>query len=91
LKSDGTVVAIGDNKNGECDISGWKLFNSLETLENERKEAPERNRIEEIQKLQVEKSALNTELSNLKGLFTGKRRKEIETRLAVIDAQLEKL
>lgn len=24
LKSDGTVVAVGDNKYGQCDISGWR-------------------------------------------------------------------
>jgi alpha-tubulin suppressor-like RCC1 family protein len=24
LKSDGTVVAVGDNEYGQCDISGWR-------------------------------------------------------------------
>ncbi len=24
LKSDGTVLAVGDNKYGQCDISGWR-------------------------------------------------------------------
>lgn len=24
LKSDGTVTAVGDNKYGQCDISGWR-------------------------------------------------------------------
>jgi alpha-tubulin suppressor-like RCC1 family protein len=23
LKSDGTVMAVGDNKYGQCDVSGW--------------------------------------------------------------------
>lgn len=23
LKSDGTVVAVGDNNYGQCDVSGW--------------------------------------------------------------------
>ncbi len=23
LKSDGTVIAVGDNKYGQCDVSGW--------------------------------------------------------------------
>ncbi|CAM3642823.1 RCC1 repeat protein [Marinicrinis lubricantis] len=23
LKSDGTVTALGDNKYGQCDVSGW--------------------------------------------------------------------
>ncbi|MEH6957891.1 RCC1 domain-containing protein, partial [Neobacillus drentensis] len=24
LKSDGTVTAVGDNKYGQCDVSGWQ-------------------------------------------------------------------
>ncbi|MGF9912173.1 chromosome condensation regulator, partial [Paenibacillus ehimensis] len=24
LKSDGTVTAVGDNKYGQCDVSGWR-------------------------------------------------------------------
>ena len=41
--------------------------------------------------LEQEKSALKTEMANLKGLFTGKRRKEIETRLAEIETELKGL
>jgi len=25
LKPDGTVVAMGDNSSGQCDVSGWML------------------------------------------------------------------
>ena len=25
LKSDGTVVAVGEQSDGACDVSGWKL------------------------------------------------------------------
>ncbi len=38
-----------------------------------------------------ERTSLQTELSNLKGLFTGKRRKESEARLGEIDVELKKL
>ena len=41
--------------------------------------------------LTSEKKTLQNELSNLKGLFTGKRRKEIESRLVEIEAELKKL
>ena len=44
-----------------------------------------------IAELNDEKALLQTELTNLKGLFTGKRRKEIEARLAQIEAELKKL
>lgn len=87
LKSDGTVVAVGKNADGQCDVSGWKLFNSFETLEQERAAA----RQAKIAALNMEKQSLQAELANLKGLFTGKRRKEIEARLAQIEEELKKL
>lgn len=46
---------------------------------------------EERNTLSNEKTNLLAELSNLRGLFTGKRRREIETRLAEINAELKKL
>jgi hypothetical protein len=55
-----------------------------ERLENERKAKAIAAR---KSALESEKSALTTELSNLKGLFTGKRRKEIEARLAEIETE----
>lgn len=51
----------------------------------------ERERAEKTSKLNEEKVTLQTELSNLKGLFTGKRRREIEARLAGIDHELNQL
>ena len=80
IKADGTVVAAGNNENGECDVSDWRLFNSLDTLDLERAAG-----------LKEEQSALKSELANLKGLFAGKRRREIETRLAAIDRELKQL
>lgn len=41
--------------------------------------------------LNMEKKALSTELSNLRGMFTGKRRKQIEARLVQIDSELKRL
>ena len=46
---------------------------------------------EKIPVLQAERDSLKAELPTLKGLFSGKRRKEIETRLAEISAELKKL
>ena len=104
LCKNGTVVATGDNDEGQCDVSTWKLFNSFDALlkdineaeepgEGARKEAgifvdPER--LARKFALMKEQSTLNNELSTLKGLFSGKRRKEIEARLAQIDAELKK-
>lgn len=80
LKSDGTVVAVGCNDDRRCDVSGWKLFQSAETIKEERIEAKKQ-----------EKSALEQELTSLKGLFAGKRRKEIESRLAEIEIEMSSL
>jgi len=66
------------------------LFNSFETLEEERR-AAKKQREETRDRLTSEQAALNTELANLKGMFTGKRRKEIEVRLAEIDIELKNL
>ena len=122
LQADGIVVAEHTDET-IGNVNGWKLFNSLETLEQERKEAAEHveqerkeaaeraererkeaaKRVEEekrkveerrqarISDLTAEETALNTELANLKGLFSGKRRKEIEMRLTTIEAELKKL
>lgn len=101
LRRDGTVVAAGKNSDGQCNVSDWKLFNSIETLDQELAEAQERRKREaeearrqEEQRKQVrlaelaaEKNALQAELAGLKGLFTGKRRKEIEARLAEIETE----
>ena len=121
IKADGSVVVtkyLGRqiNYRGQCDVSDWKLFGRLETIEQER-EAGRRKAVELRQKaeearrraeeearqveeekrqtriatLNKEKNALFTELSNLKGLFTGKRRKEIESRLGEIETELKGL
>jgi hypothetical protein len=58
--------------------------------ERERK-AAEQECQQKLQRLQSEQRALKTELANLKGLFSGKRRKEIEARLQEIERSLSKL
>jgi alpha-tubulin suppressor-like RCC1 family protein len=50
-----------------------------------------RERREKREVLVLEKNKLQAELTNLKGLFSGKRRNEIEARLAEIDTKLQKL
>ena len=92
LRSDGTAVAVGRNVYGQCNVDDWKLFHSVETLQQERVEAQERRKQEtekrrEARKaaLAQERAALQAELANLKGLFNGKRRKELEARLTEID------
>ena len=48
---------------------------------------------EELEKircaLSTEKMALKNELSEMKGLFSGRRRRELEKRIAEIETQLE--
>lgn len=44
-----------------------------------------------MKSLEAEKTNLKNELSELRGLFKGKRRQEIEARLEQIDIELNKL
>lgn len=69
------------NRAVECDSAYERLKTEREAREREEKTA----------ELNSEKSALQTELANLKGLFTGKRRRQIEARLAEIELELKKL
>ena len=57
----------------------------------EKAAAKEAARQRKIINIKNEKAALQTELSNLKGLFSGKRRREIEARLALLDSALKNL
>ncbi len=54
-------------------------------------EKAEAERKAKVAALNGEKAQLQVEHANLKGLFTGKRRKEIEARLAEIEAELKTL
>ena len=92
LKDNGTIVALkrdfGSTYDFQpIDLANWKLFNSIDTLEIEQVEARETH----IKSLLEEKKTLETELSSLKGLFSGKRMKEIEARLKTIRDEYEKL
>lgn len=60
-----------------------------ERAARERKAAEERAQRKDA--LEAERTVLQRELANLKGLFTGKRRKEIESRLAKIYNELASL
>ena len=108
LKQDGTVISTdyilklngltSFNNKGQSRVGGWKMFESIRTLEQERLAAADRIELkreeedlkqqEHFEALKREKTILQTELANLKGMFSGKRRKEIENRLAEIDAEL---
>ena len=37
LKADGTLVAVGSNLDGQCNVTGWRLFRDFQNLETERK------------------------------------------------------
>lgn len=73
LKSDGTLVAIGTKNCGQCDVGAWKLFNNIDTLEQERKAAKE-TRIAEAKRSEEMQRRVTLGLcrhcgGELKGLF----------------------
>ena len=97
LKSVGTLVATGANGLGQCNVEGIKLFDRYLTIEQERSvKMPARTK--EIYNERVKKfNALQTEINDLKrereglGIFSGKRRRDIDERLAQIDAEIASL
>lgn len=120
LKNDGTVLYRGPLTETKFDgtvvnlklgaVHTWKLFNHIDTLEQEQVEAREwasrererraeearradeearKRREEKIAALEAEKNQLSADLSALKGLFTGKRRREITARMSEIETELK--
>ena len=76
------------------DTKDWKLFSNVDKIESERKKARKaaaKQKAERIATLEAERGTLQEEKANLKGFFTGKRRKEIEARLAEIETELKGL
>ena len=68
-------------------IRSWKLFDSLDTIEQELAEAQAKRKAA----LEQERDALQAELPNLKGLFSGGKRRELEAKIAEIEEELKKL
>lgn len=111
LKTDGTVVAKGfKDEEIMSGVRTWKLFNSIDTLEQEREAIEAERRRQEaeakakavaakaeaerqakIDALEREKQSLQAELPTLKGLFSGVKRRQIEARLAQIEAELKNI
>lgn len=92
LRKNGTIWTNDTEK--EKELSTWKLFDYYEKIEAERKETAERAVTERrniIENLTGEKRALQAEVANLNGLFTGKRRKEIQSRITKIETTLDTL
>lgn len=104
LAADGKIYAVGLDNNL---IENWKLFKSIETIEQESKE--ERAKAAEIIKKKIEAEAeanakLQTEMRKLEqerselaaersklGIFSGKRKKEISLRIYDIIKEIEQL
>ena len=85
VKMDGTVISTNNItepkfNHGQCAVNNWKLFKHGYEIKEER-----------LTLLTEETDRLKAELANLKGLFSGGRRKQIEARLAEIETELKLL
>ena len=89
VRKDGRVLATGTNKSGQINITSWKLFRDYTCIAEDRQKYKELK--EQLKYLNMRKGAYDTELANLKGLFTGKRRKELETEIASMNTQITDL
>ncbi|MBQ9045150.1 MAG: TIR domain-containing protein [Oscillospiraceae bacterium] len=87
LKSDGTLVAVGRNDSGQSLVFGWKLFDSIDTLQEDKDAVREKH----ISDLQDEKQRILAELPTIKGLFAASKKEKLEARLAELEAELKAL
>lgn len=95
IRADGTVVAAGSNKDGQCNVCDWKLFNNLDTLPAE-KEAYRKaqepwqpqllKKYKELHELRLDRAYLDSY-----ALFAGKRKRELDNRIAILTAEIRKL
>lgn len=60
-------------------------------IEQQRREQEVARRMQEQEKLQAQILALETELASLRGLFTGKRKKDLSTEIAALQEKLRSL
>ena len=67
------------------------LFQRLEEERCRREHEDKIIRQEKIVALERKRTSLQVELANLKGIFTGRQRREIETQLIQVDAELKEL
>ena len=101
LRSDGTVVAASGRRPSypeKLNVSGWKLFRNYEYIEQEigymEQELInefEQNKEQEIIKLnevQEKRKASENELVNIRGLFSGPRKKRLESEITSLDEQI---
>ena len=94
LRKNGAVVAAGSNAQKIHDVLSWRLFNNVDTIENEIKTICEQRRNQlsnELAAAANDKNNAEIELANLKGLFSGKRRKELEAQIAEDGKKVERL
>lgn len=85
VKSDGTVVFAGDDTLGQGSVVGWNLFSAS----RESNLLSGKRRIKD--ELLREQECLVGELSQLRGMFSRKRRKEIEEKLLKIENELKRI
>ena len=87
--NDDYTTACKWQESGEIDT----LYKAADAFRNlkDYKDSAERAKACMITALNIEKSELNKELSKITGVFAGSRRKKIETRLAEIESELNRL
>ena len=98
LRSDGTVVTVGGKKNIGLDVTGWKLFDSVEQLDhdmaeriNQGAELRRQRAAQERAELEAQRAALQAEAAGLKGLLADMRRRKLEEQIAALTARIDQL
>ena len=94
LMSNGTVLSTKEKDSraisGKYATAGWRLFQNADTMEEERENyiAIHKKKMDDLSR---EREQLVREYSNLKGLFSIVRRREIDARLQEITSEQNRL
>lgn len=103
VQEDGTVLAAWSEHFGDVmSVEDWKLFDRFDTFQAEQREAVRKykdavraremeHKARQIANLKAAREKRMAEKAEIKGLFAGMRRKDIDRQIEAIDAELRKM
>ena len=92
IKRDGTVLFVGKGRHDEgCfnQINSWKLFDDINTFSRNSPELIRKNIDNNKSLIEKQISDLQKELSELRGIFVGKKKKEITKKIRELEQWLK--
>lgn len=92
VKRDGTVLFAGKTRLDKTplpEMKNWKLFEDINTVERDASSRIEKNIESQKALIRQQIQSLQEELGALKGLFVGKKRKQLRRQITELEADLD--